>query len=175
MIWNSGMAEIVSNTSPLLYLYRIQVLDWLPALGRDVWIPKAVELELEEGRRRGYDVPDPARYDWLRIVDPGVIPSEWLTLDLGRGELAALALALEHPKCTVLLDDRHARRVAASAGLDVRGTLGVLIEAKTRGLTEHIEPLVDRLENAGMWMSEAIRSRVLALAGEERTGESPGT
>ncbi len=169
------MAEIVSNTSPLLYLYRIQVLDWLPALGGDVWIPKAVELELQEGRRRGYDVPDPAGYDWLRIVDPGVIPSEWLTLDLGRGELAALALALEHPKCTVLLDDRHARRIARSAGLEVRGTLGVLIEAKARGLTERIEPLVDRLENTGMWMSDTIRNRVLALAGEERAGTSRGT
>ena len=169
------MAEVVSNTSPLLYLYRIQVLDWLPALGGEVWIPKAVELELLEGQRRGYDVPDPARYDWLRIVDPGVIPSEWLTLDLGSGELAALALALEHPECTVLLDDRHARRVAASAGLDVRGTLGVLIEAKSRGLTERIEPLVDRLENTGMWMSDTVRNRVLALAGEQRAGKSRGT
>ena len=172
MNWNSGMAETVSNTSPLLYLYRIKVLDWLPALGGEIWIPKAVDLELREGRRRGYDVPDPADYDWLRIVDPGVIPSEWLTLDLGRGELAVLALALEHPKCTVLLDDRHARRIAASAGLVVRGTLGVLIEAKARGLTERIEPFVDRLENTGMWMSDTIRDRVLALAGEERTGKS---
>lgn len=38
MSWNSGMAEIVSNTSPLLYLYRIQVLDWLPVLGGEVWL-----------------------------------------------------------------------------------------------------------------------------------------
>ena len=164
------MVEIVSDTSSLLYLYRIQALDWLPTLGGDVRIPKAVELELQEGRTRGYDVPDPAGYDWLRIVDPGAVPSEWLTLDLGRGELAVLALALERPRCTVLLDDRHARRIAASAGLNVRGTLGVLIEAKARGLTERVEPLVDRLENAGMWMSDAIRDRVLALAGEERTG-----
>ena len=163
------MVEIVSDTSPLLYLYRIQALDWLPALGGDVRIPKAVELELQEGRRRGYDVPDPAGYDWLRIVDPGVIPSEWLTLDLGRGELAVLSLALESPKCTVLLDDKRARRLARGAGLDVRGTLGVLIEAKARGLTERIEPFVDRLEIGGMWLSDTIRDRVLALAGEERT------
>ena len=71
MIWNSGMAEIVSNTSPLLYLYRIQVLDWLPSLGSDVWIPKAVELELEEGRRRGYDVPDPDRLRLAADRRPG--------------------------------------------------------------------------------------------------------
>lgn len=40
------MTEIVGNTSPLLYLYPIQVLDRLPALGGEVWIPTAVELEL---------------------------------------------------------------------------------------------------------------------------------
>lgn len=87
-----------------------------------------------------------------------------------------LALALEHPKRTVLLDDTHARRIARGAGLDVRGTLGVLIEAKSRGLTERIEPLVDRLESTGMWMSDVIRNRILALAGEvgeDRTGK-PG-
>ena len=27
MSWNSGIAEIVSNTSPLLYLHRIQVIE----------------------------------------------------------------------------------------------------------------------------------------------------
>ncbi len=39
-------------------------------------------------------------------------------------------------------------------------------------MTARIEPLVDRLENTGMWMSDTNRNRVLALAGEERTGKS---
>lgn len=94
------------------------------------------------------------------------MPSEWLTLDLGPGELAALALALEHPNRVVLLDDGLARRIAEAAGLMVWGTLKVLLEAKSQGLTAGIEPLVKRLEDAGMWMSDDIRRRVLALAGE---------
>lgn len=171
------MSGVISNTSPLVYLYRIDALEWLPTLCKEVWIPWAVAQELSEGQRRGYDVPDPDRYQWLEVVDPRVVPSEWLNVDLGAGELAVLALALEHSECTVLLDDRQARRIAQSAGLNVWGTLRILIEAKSRGLVHRIVTHVDGLENAGMWMSDAIRRRVLALAGEEesdRAGRGEG-
>ena len=122
---------IISNTSPLLYLHRIDALGWLPKLGEKVWIPQAVQDELSEGMRKGYDVPDPQHCEWVTVNDPRVVPSRWL-VDLGAGELAVLALALEHPQCTVLLDDGQARRIAQAAGLNVWGTLRVLIEAKSR-------------------------------------------
>jgi len=162
------MPEIISNTSPLLYLYRIEALEWLPKLcSQDIWVPSAVVIEIEEGRRLGYDVPNPSQYDWLRLVEPRTIPSEWLATDLGAGELAAMALALENPNRIVLLDDALARRIAQAAGLKVWGTLKILLEAKSHGLTETVAPLVNRLEAAGMWISGDIRKRVLALAGEE--------
>ena len=87
---------IISNTSPLLYLHRIDALNWLPMLCEEVWIPQAVKQELSEGMRRGYEVPDPQRYEWLTVTDPHAVPSQWLNVDLGAGELAVLALALEH-------------------------------------------------------------------------------
>ena len=130
--------------------------------------------ELLEGRHRGYDVPDPQRYRWLKVVDPRVIPSEWLNLDLGAGETSVLALAFEQAECTVLLDDRQARRIAQSAGLNVWGTLRVLIEAKSQGLVNNIASHVDLLERNGMWISDTIRRRVLALAGEEEAQQSDG-
>jgi predicted nucleic acid-binding protein len=55
----------LSNTSPLLYLYRIGQLDLLPRLYETVTIPPAVRLELKEGRQRGVDVPEPADFSWL--------------------------------------------------------------------------------------------------------------
>ena len=160
------MPEAISNTSPLLYLYRIDALDWLPRLFSEVWIPAAVLDELEEGRRKGYEVPVPSHYSWLQVVNPRATPSEWLSLDLGVGELAAMALALEHPTRVVLLDDMLARRTAQAAGLTVWGTLKVLLEAKAHGLTDRIDPLVNRLSDTGMWLSDEIRQRILALAGE---------
>ena len=43
------MPQGISDTSPLLYLHRAGVLDWLPKLLTDIWIPSAVVQELQEG------------------------------------------------------------------------------------------------------------------------------
>jgi len=161
------MAEAIINTSPLLYLYRIHVLDWLPKLFNVVWTPSAVANELQEGRQKGYDVPHPKNYNWLGIVEPRALPSEWLSLDLGAGELAVMALALENRNRIVILDDALARRTAKAAGLIIWGTLKVLLEAKSHGLTESIGPLVRLLEESGMWLSDDIRQRILTLAMEK--------
>lgn len=160
------MAEAISNTSPLFYLQQAGALDWLARLFSDVWIPGAVVQELAAGKRQGCDVPDLKACPWARVRDPQRLPSEWLALDLGPGELSALALALEHPQRIVLLDDSLARRIAQSAGLNTWGTLRVLLEGKKSGLAPQIAPLVDKLENSGMWISAELRRRILALAGE---------
>jgi len=160
------MPEAISNTSPLVYLYRIGGLEWLPELFSEVWTPDAVVIELQEGRRRGYDVPNPSDYDWLRVVKPNAVPSEWLTLDLGIGELETMALALENPSRVALLDDALARRIAQAAGLEVWGTLRVLLEAKSLGFIDAVGPVIDQLRDSGMWISDRIQQRVLALAGE---------
>ncbi len=139
------MPEAITNTSPMLYLYRIGVLEWLPQLCDDIWIPQAVVDELREGQRKGYDVPIPGAYAWLQLVEPRAVPSEWLTLDLGAGELAVMAIALDHPQRVVLLDDRLARRISQAAGLAVWGTLRVILEAKSQGLTSRVAPHIEQL------------------------------
>jgi predicted nucleic acid-binding protein len=160
------MLKAISNTSPLLYLYRIGAIDWLPKLFDEVWIPEAVKNELAAGRSKGYDVPNPEDYPWLSIVNPKSMPSEWLGLDLGVGEIAAMALALENPKRIVLLDDMLARRTAQVAGLQVWGTLKVVLEAKSHGLVDKIEPYITKLSESGMWVSADVRQRILKLADE---------
>ncbi len=160
------MPEAISNTSPLLYLYRIEGIGWLPELFGEVWVPEAVKSELEAGGSKGYDVPDTADYSWLNIINPKSLPSEWLALNLGAGEIATIALALENQDKIVLLDDLLARRIAKEAGLQVWGTLKVLLEAKSHGIIDKIEPHVSKLNNAGMWISAEIKQRILKLAGE---------
>ncbi|GAB4579348.1 MAG: hypothetical protein Fur0022_20860 [Anaerolineales bacterium] len=121
---------------------------------------------MQAGRSKGYDVPNPDDYSWLNVVNPKSTPSEWLALDLGVGEIAAMALALENPERVVLLDDMLARRTAQVAGLQVWGTLKVLLEAKSNGIIETVEPYVSKLSDAGMWISAEIKERILKLAGE---------
>lgn len=160
------MLKAISNTSPLLYLYRIGGMDWFPKLFDEIWTPEAVRNELQAGRTKGYDVPNPDDYSWLNIVDPKSTPSEWLALDLGAGEIAAMALALENPSRVILLDDMLARRTAQVAGLEVWGTLKVLLEVKSQGLVDKIEPYVTKLSDSGMWVSADVKQRILHLAGE---------
>jgi len=160
------MARAICNTSPLLYLYRIKAIDLLPLLFEEVWVPEAVVEELSIGRRSGYDAPNPADYTWGEIANPRTAQSEWLATDLGPGELAVLALALENPDCVVLLDDLMARRTARAAGLQVWGTLKVLLESKSRGFITSVEPFVNHLIEMGMWIDEDLRRRILTLAGE---------
>jgi len=160
------MPKAISNTSPLLYLYKIGAINLLPKMFYEVWTSESVKNELLAGRSKGYDVPNPADYAWLNIVNPKSMPSEWLALDLGAGELGAMALALENPDRIVLLDDMLARRTAQVAGLQVWGTLKVLLEAKSQGLIEKIEPYIEKLSEAGMWISVEVKQRILILAGE---------
>lgn len=160
------MASAISNTSPLLYLYRIGGIEWLPKLFDEISTPEAVQHELTTGQNRGYDVPNPQNYDWLQIINPKSMPSEWLALDLGAGEVAAMSLALENPKHIILLDDMLARRTAQAAGLQVWGTLKVLLEAKANSWIDRVEPCLIRLNHAGMWVSAEIKERILTLAGE---------
>lgn len=162
------MSTAISNTSPLLYLYRIGALGWLPQLFEEIWTPDGVVHELLAGRGKGYDVPDPADFPWLRIINPKSLPSEWLALDLGAGELAAMALAFENPQHIILLDDMLARRTAQAAGLQTWGTLKVLLEAKSQGLIVSVGPSIARLNSAGMWISAEVQHRILVFAGEAK-------
>jgi predicted nucleic acid-binding protein len=166
-IWSSPLPKAISNTSPLLYLHRIGVLNWLPELFEEIWVPRAVVLEMETGYRQGYTVPGLEAYAWIEVIEANPPPSEWLSLDLGPGELAAMALALQHPDCIVLLDDALARKIAQAADLQVWGTLRVLLEAKSMGLTAEVKPWLEKLSLAGMWLSPGIQKRILALAGED--------
>ena len=160
------MPEAISNTSPLLYLYRIGKIELLPQLFDKILTVPAVVAELEIGREKGYAVPQATEYTWLKIVSPNQMPSEWLASDLGKGELETMALALEHQEKIVLLDDALARRISQMAGLEVWGTLRVLVEAKKRDMITEMSPVVNELIDSGVWISEEIRRRILALVNE---------
>lgn len=90
-----------------------------------------------------------------------------LRLELDAGEAEAIALAIELKADLVLLDERLARRVVTGLGLKFAGVLGLLVEAKRRGLILLVKPLVDALmSRAGFWVGQDLYSRVLAEVGE---------
>lgn len=160
------MPEYICNTSPLQYLHQLGRLALLPALAGKVIIPSAVAQELVAGREVGCDVPDPHQLSWTAIRHPVSATALPLAADLGSGEAAVLALALETTDPIVLLDDAVGRRVAELLGLRLTGTLGVLLSAKQKGLVPAVGPVLDELDRLRFRVSPATRAAVLKLAGE---------
>lgn len=56
--------------------------------------------------------------------------------------------------------------IPADAGLELWGPLRVLLEAKERGLTASVRPVLETLVARGMWISADLQGMILALAGE---------
>ena len=78
-----------------------------------------------------------------------------------------MILAEEQNADLVLMDDNAAKKTAKFMGLKVTGTLGVLLRAKREGRIKEVQPLMKRLIETGMFISENICRYVLKEAGEE--------
>jgi predicted nucleic acid-binding protein len=83
------------------------------------------------------------------------------------GEAEALALAASMPVATpILLDDLRARHVASDLGIVVIGSGGLLGRAKETGLIPLVQPILDELISAGLYLSETAIRGLLVSAGE---------
>lgn len=126
---------IVCDTTVLLYLARIERARLLPALFETVYVPERVVAELDMGRIMRHDTIDPRELDGTLIVSVPEGDVEALPPNtLGMGERAVIAQARSTPDCWVGLDDRRARELAEDLGLDVVGTIGVLLRGRRAGL-----------------------------------------
>jgi predicted nucleic acid-binding protein len=77
-----------------------------------------------------------------------------------------LALALELNADLVIVDERLARLHAKRLGLTLTGSLGVLLRAKQLGHVKAVAPLIRRLRQGGIHLSDMVVAQVLALADE---------
>jgi hypothetical protein len=80
--------EVISDTSPLQYLYQADCLNLLPALYGSIVVPEGVAEEIAAGRSLGHSLPDLAALNWLRIAPVPHRRILVLATDLGKGEQA---------------------------------------------------------------------------------------
>ena len=155
---------VVADTTPIINLVGVDLLDLLPQLYGAVWIAEAVSHEYVFGRRPRD--PELSTLSWLRIVR-AVAPDPSLPKGLGRGEAATISVASMYNARAVLLDEQLARRLARQRKLPVVGTMGVLLAAKQSGLLRAVRPVIDAMIVQGRHISPALRTQVLQIAGEE--------
>lgn len=82
------------------------------------------------------------------------------------GESAVLAWARMNPGSEAIIDDLLGRKCAATLGVPLRGTLGLVLLARQRGLIPAARPVLERLRASGMYLGDAVLQEALRRVGE---------
>ena len=80
-------------------------------------------------------------------------------MQIDKGEASAIALAIELSDSVVILDDYKARKLAESLGIQIIGTIGIIIKAKRQGVIESIKPFLQKIRQTDFRISEEIEKR----------------
>jgi len=155
-----------TNASPLIFLSRAGLLDLFQLEGNEIVIPKPVAEEIQ---RRGSGDPTVQAIEkttWFQILEVSPAPDTIRVWDLGVGESSVLAWGYHNPGTTVIVDDLAARRCAATHGIPVRGTLGLVLIAKRRGVIPEARSVLEKLRRSGMYLSDRVLNQALTLVDE---------
>ena len=158
------MRKVVANTTPIIALADIGQLDLLRQLYGEIIIPTAVLDEI---------ISEPARSkvgesDWIIVESVSNAEQKRLFKSrLHEGEVEVMRLAQEQHADLVIIDDNAAKKTAKFLGINVTGTMGILIRAKQNGLIDEVKPLIEELLDKGLYIGQEVVDMVLEAAGEK--------
>jgi predicted nucleic acid-binding protein len=147
---------IIADTSCFIVLTNIGELHLLHAVYGQVFTTTEIASEFGE--------PLP---DWVTVeAVHDKYRQKILELQIDKGEASAIALALEIPESTLIIDDYKARKLAQRLGVHFTGTLGVIIKAKLLGKISSIRPLLLKIRQTDFRVTEEVEQQALLQAGE---------
>ena len=121
------MRIVVCDAGPILHLREAGALDLLARAG-EVLVPPAVDRE-QQTLMADWSTGRPSWVRIARLSEEAARQAEQMRTigELGLGEAEAIALARSLPPDWLLTDDAAARLVASLLGLEVHGSLGVIV------------------------------------------------
>lgn len=131
-----------------------------------IFVPEPVAREIQGSGPDDITVRALRETNWIEIVPTPRIPEEIRTWGLGVGESSVLALAYSKPGIEAIIDDLAGRRCASALGIPLRGTLGIVLLAKKRGLIPEARPIMEDLIRAGLYLSDSVLNKALRRVGE---------
>lgn len=155
---------VVADSSALVSLAVCDGLHWLDIRFQEVRVPVAV---FNECTVAGKPKADTLRhYLQDKTVAVGLCEAIITPSGLGDGELEAMSLYRHLHADSLLIDDRRARKVAIFNRLNTIGSIGMLIWAKDGGHVAAIRPGLTAIQQAGIFLSDAVLQEALQLVGE---------
>lgn len=156
---------IVSDTTTITNLLKINQIDILKLVFNKIIIPNAVYNELCE-------LPDHRIFlnncQWISCAEPtNLILINTLEAELDKGEAESIALAIELKADFLIMDEQKGRIIAEKYGLPIVGLLGILLKAKEKGYIPEIKTILAQLiQTAGFHIHTQLFNYVLQKAGE---------
>lgn len=148
---------VVCDTGPLLHLSEAGAVHLLSLPG-EILVPPLVAAEFESNSQ-GWKPPQ-----WVKIVELDERARNqaegWMQSgQIDAGEAEAIGLALQVNADWLLTDDALARQFAEAHGLEVHGSIGVLLWCVASGhigTQQQAESLLDELARSTLWMSDRV-------------------
>ena len=156
------MRRVIVNSTPLIVLSNIGRLELLHELYQEIYIPQAVYREVtEKNDKASLNIQN--ALNWIHVENIQN-PEKYMMYKakLHAGEVEVMILAQETPAADlVIIDDNAARKTAKFLGLNVTGTIGVLLKAKIKGLIPEVKPILNELQANGFYISEQVVKIIL--------------
>jgi predicted nucleic acid-binding protein len=147
---------IISDTSCLILLYKIDELELLDKLSKSVYITQIIKREF------GQKLPD-----WIKVKEPSDTHyQKILEMDLDEGEASAIALSFEIDNSILILDDLKGRKIAEKLNLRYSGTFGLILRAKQEGIITSVKPILDKMRTTNFRFSEKLFDSIIEQSGE---------
>lgn len=145
---------VVSDTTPLISLLKIERLDLLEKLFGNVLIPQAVYEELTVDERFKLEAEQLKQKEFIAVrsvKNPDSVSILKRATGLDQGESEAIVLTDEVKAELLLMDEAKGRAVSNEMGFRIMGTIGVLMAAyEEHELTsEEVKECVSGLQRAG--------------------------
>ena len=156
--WPNSRPELPWLSSPLIALCRIGKLELLHDLFGQLILPDAVwqDVALSHPEKLGtVGIASAAWVEHRAVQDVQLV--NLLRQDLGAGESEAIVLAREINADVLLMDERRGRLAAKRLGLTCTGLVGVLLEARRRGIVPDPASIGQELRDvAGFWIADEL-------------------
>ncbi len=161
------MAEIPAiNTSPLIFFTKGNYLSLLQVVSQEFIVPKVVATEVQAYGESDVTAQALAKTEWLMIQETPPVSSVIQSWDLGPGESAVLSWGNAYGGTEVIIDDLMARRCAKALQIPVKGTLGIVLLAKQRGVISKARPILETFKQSGMYLSDNVMNKALKMVKE---------
>lgn len=159
---------IVSDTTPIISLIKINRLDLLEKLFDEIFIPDAVYRELTTNITFADEGKIVRKFNFLKqisVQNKQSIQILQSVTGLDDGESEAIVLANEQKSDLLIIDERKGRKVAQKLGIAITGTMGILIQANAEGMIskDEVKSYLEVLKESNIRLSENLIQETLDM------------